>query len=41
LAGREDSGPPRDPDEDDDDRDEDNDTEPDEPALIREPDEDD
>jgi hypothetical protein len=31
--------PPRDPDEDDDD--EDSDTEPDEPAVIREPDEDD
>ena len=36
--------PPRDPDEDDDDEDEDSDTEPDderEPAVIREPDEDD
>jgi hypothetical protein len=31
--------PPRDPDEDDDDEDEDSDTEPDEPAVIREPDE--
>src|SRR5262249_33569193 len=33
--------PPRDPDEDDDDEDEDSDTEPDEPAVIREPEEDD
>jgi hypothetical protein len=33
--------PPRDPDEDDDDEDEDSDAEPDEPAVIREPDEDD
>ena len=36
--------PPRDPNEDDDDEDEDSDTEPDderEPAVIREPDEDD
>ena len=33
--------PPRDPDEDDDDEDEDGDTEPDEPAVIREPEEDD
>ena len=33
--------PPRDPNEDDDDEDEDSDTEPDEPAVIREPEEDD
>jgi hypothetical protein len=33
--------PPRDPDENDDDEDEDSDAEPDEPAVIREPDEDD
>ena len=33
--------PPRDPDEDDDDEDEDSDTEPDEPAVIREPEGDD
>jgi hypothetical protein len=33
--------PPRDHDEDDDDEDEDSDTKPDEPAVIREPDEDD
>jgi hypothetical protein len=33
--------PPRDPDEDDDDEDEHSDTEPDEPAVIREPEGDD